>query len=263
MNLLRRYRPKRYAVNTVNPRDHPASSTYRTSHDLASYRDLSVCNNRNNLRFLAHNSRRSLWITWSKVILHPDHRSLSSRHHVAVECDSHSSVQNVSAFCEHCANTRWFKYDRDYLCVNKSQFVLVIFEPPCTTARNRHRLYFVCTPFTDGLMLSVHFWHVNKSVDQEMGQFICLVYIIAKQVMQYWTLKTLSLHTMKAYRGSISTASLIFYFGTKLSWMVSFASQPLCHRERTPVPNEKEAGWATELVWTFWRDLHRYNFPVS
>jgi hypothetical protein len=27
-------------------------------------------------------------------------------------------------------NTRWFKYDRDYLCVNKSQFVPVIFEPP-------------------------------------------------------------------------------------------------------------------------------------
>jgi hypothetical protein len=28
--------------------------------------------------------------------------------------------------------TWWFKYDRDYLCVNKSQFVPVIFEPPCT-----------------------------------------------------------------------------------------------------------------------------------
>jgi hypothetical protein len=28
-------------------------------------------------------------------------------------------------------NTRWFKYDWDYLCVNKSQFVPVIFEPPC------------------------------------------------------------------------------------------------------------------------------------
>jgi hypothetical protein len=27
--------------------------------------------------------------------------------------------------------TRWFKYDRDYLCVNKSQFVPVISEPPC------------------------------------------------------------------------------------------------------------------------------------
>jgi hypothetical protein len=28
-------------------------------------------------------------------------------------------------------NTRWFKYDRDDLCVKKSQFVPVIFEPPC------------------------------------------------------------------------------------------------------------------------------------
>jgi hypothetical protein len=28
-------------------------------------------------------------------------------------------------------NTRWFKFDRDDLCVNKSQFVPVIFEPPC------------------------------------------------------------------------------------------------------------------------------------
>jgi hypothetical protein len=28
-------------------------------------------------------------------------------------------------------NTRWFKYDQDCLCVNKSQFVPVIFEPPC------------------------------------------------------------------------------------------------------------------------------------
>ena len=28
-------------------------------------------------------------------------------------------------------NTRWFKYDRDYLCVNKPVIVPVIFEPPC------------------------------------------------------------------------------------------------------------------------------------
>jgi hypothetical protein len=28
--------------------------------------------------------------------------------------------------------TGWFKYDRDYLCVKKSQFVPVIFEPPCS-----------------------------------------------------------------------------------------------------------------------------------
>jgi hypothetical protein len=34
-------------------------------------------------------------------------------------------------------NTRWFKYDRDDLCVNKSQSVPVIFEPPCTKLRPR------------------------------------------------------------------------------------------------------------------------------
>jgi hypothetical protein len=31
------------------------------------------------------------------------------------------------------SGTRWFKYDRDDLCVNKSQFVPVIFEPPCNS----------------------------------------------------------------------------------------------------------------------------------
>jgi hypothetical protein len=36
--------------------------------------------------------------------------------------------------------TRWFKYDRDDLCVNKSQFVPVIFEPPCTLLRTLHQL---------------------------------------------------------------------------------------------------------------------------
>ena len=38
-----------------------------------------------------------------------------------------SSIITKGAF------TRWFKYDRDDLCVNKSQFVPVIFEPPCTS----------------------------------------------------------------------------------------------------------------------------------
>ena len=39
---------------------------------------------------------------------------------------------NITLY-EHCLSsyTRWFKYDRDWLCVNKSQFVPVIFEPPC------------------------------------------------------------------------------------------------------------------------------------
>ena len=40
------------------------------------------------------------------------------------------SVSNTSPY--NTEITRWFKYDRDYLCVNKSQFVPVIFEPPCT-----------------------------------------------------------------------------------------------------------------------------------
>jgi hypothetical protein len=34
------------------------------------------------------------------------------------------------------AYTRWFKYDWDCLCVNKSQFVPVIFEPPCNSTSN-------------------------------------------------------------------------------------------------------------------------------
>jgi hypothetical protein len=37
-----------------------------------------------------------------------------------------SHILDVRLLC-----TRWFKYDRDYLCVNKSQFVPVIFESPC------------------------------------------------------------------------------------------------------------------------------------
>jgi hypothetical protein len=35
------------------------------------------------------------------------------------------------AQCVQVQSTRWFKYDRDWLYVNKSQFVPVIFEPPC------------------------------------------------------------------------------------------------------------------------------------
>jgi hypothetical protein len=41
---------------------------------------------------------------------------------------SHKSYQRIESL----ESTRWFKYDRDDLCVNKPQFVPVIFEPPCT-----------------------------------------------------------------------------------------------------------------------------------
>ena len=34
--------------------------------------------------------------------------------------------------CDQFLNTRWFKYDRDKLCLVYTQIVPVIFEPPCT-----------------------------------------------------------------------------------------------------------------------------------
>jgi hypothetical protein len=51
----------------------------------------------------------------------------SSPEEVSVGCECGRSIQ-VTGQAPH---TRWFKYDRDYLCVNKSQFIPVIFEPPC------------------------------------------------------------------------------------------------------------------------------------
>jgi hypothetical protein len=44
-------------------------------------------------------------------------------------------------------NTRWFKYDRDYLCVNKSQFVPVIFEPPCICPVSENFLSYLTTHY--------------------------------------------------------------------------------------------------------------------
>jgi hypothetical protein len=43
-------------------------------------------------------------------------------------------------------NTRWFKYYRDDLCVNKSHFVPVIFEPPCNIQINYVHLCFFVSP---------------------------------------------------------------------------------------------------------------------
>jgi hypothetical protein len=59
--------------------------------------------------------------------------------------------------------TRWFKYDRDYLCVNKSQFVPVIFEPPCMWTEG-----LTCSPTC---VLFVHFRTKNVYV-------ICVVVYI-------------------------------------------------------------------------------------
>ena len=53
-------------------------------------------------------------------------------------------------------STRWFKYDRDYLCVNKSQFVPVIFEPPCTSDSACWRVNLVCSNFRYPSLLRKH-----------------------------------------------------------------------------------------------------------
>ena len=47
-----------------------------------------------------------------------------------VKCGCHSLQSRKAGF--RTVYTRWFIYDRDYLCVNKSQFVPVLFEPPCS-----------------------------------------------------------------------------------------------------------------------------------
>jgi hypothetical protein len=53
-----------------------------------------------------------------------------------------SEINSASkSYCGITKYTRWFKYDRDYLCVNKSQFVPVIFEPPCTIVIARNFSY--------------------------------------------------------------------------------------------------------------------------
>ena len=46
------------------------------------------------------------------------------------QCDILPKFHHLKNYCHD--NKRWFKYDRDYLCINKPQSVPVIFEPPCT-----------------------------------------------------------------------------------------------------------------------------------
>jgi hypothetical protein len=54
---------------------------------------------------------------------------LHSNYHIL-----HAETHNTILLCFQVMvyyGTRWFKCDRDDLCVNKSQFFPVIFEPPC------------------------------------------------------------------------------------------------------------------------------------
>jgi hypothetical protein len=61
------------------------------------------------------------------------------------------------------AFTRWFKYDRDYLCVNKPQFVLVIFEPPCILINRK-----ICQSYVNVDKRSVYFRCIGLNLELEI-----------------------------------------------------------------------------------------------
>jgi len=58
---------------------------------------------------------------------------------------------------------------------------------------------------------------------------------------------------MKTYRGRWGTAPFILNLGRRWIWVVTIKPRPPHSRERTPVSNEREAGWASDQVRTFWR----------
>jgi len=58
--------------------------------------------------------------------------------------------------------------------------------------------------------------------------------------------------SIETHNGSRGIAPLILNLGTGWRFAVKFTSCPPYLRERTPVPIEQEAGWASEPVWTFW-----------
>jgi hypothetical protein len=65
------------------------------------------------------------------------HRKCTGAQHAGAEANNFGR-KNTKQDRQQTHNfTRWFKYDRDYLCVNKSQFVPVIFEPPCISSSTR------------------------------------------------------------------------------------------------------------------------------
>jgi hypothetical protein len=82
-------------------------------------------------------------------------------------------------FANSCCNARWFKYDRDDLCVNKSQFVSVIFEPPCSFTVHVYNLrtlfefvLFIKSLFTVTSQNVLHLNHVYACDDRLWHPFI-------------------------------------------------------------------------------------------
>jgi hypothetical protein len=73
--------------------------------------------------------------------------------------------------------TRWFRYDRDDLCVNKSQFVLVILEPPYILFILGGHYVVLCKPVVSAelfqmcSLLQTCFQHYNLKIVYFLGTF--------------------------------------------------------------------------------------------
>jgi hypothetical protein len=94
-------------------------------------------------------------------------------------------------------STRWFKYDRDYLCVNKSQFVPVIFEPPCTCGTRYPTLPILMRFINEMELPEVPCWaHEQKTLslgDVHSGKALCektLTFEVRYQKNCYLKLRT-------------------------------------------------------------------------
>jgi hypothetical protein len=68
-------------------------------------------------------------------------------------------------------DTRCFKYDRDYLCVNKSQFVPVIFEPPCIKAAEARNIHLANSAFY-AIWINQQIWYIRWEIIL-LGNLFC------------------------------------------------------------------------------------------
>lgn len=103
-------------------------------------------------------------------------------------------------------------------------------------------------------------WFVLNGISSMTPHVVANVLKILLHVTRYsksrtWVKKfKLTLHAMKAVRGSGSVAPPILNLGTRWRWVVIFTFQPLYPLEKDPpLPIELEDVWALELNWAFWR----------
>jgi hypothetical protein len=67
--------------------------------------------------------------------------------------------------------------------------------------------------------------------------------------------------TSDVYRGSGGVAPFIYNLDIRWRLVAKFSSRLLYPRQRTPVPMNSKAGWAPELVWTYWGEQNLLPMP--